>query len=225
MSYTSVLKGRLAYDDGDLVGAAQVPVGAVIARRVVLNNLLHYADTYGQTRVAWSIPINTYSGGNAYLRTRTSPTPTADEFYQIGSWGPFPLQMRADGRPYALAIWATGYSSAGHEVTFRIAVCPASQTREVIREAADHVWEASTTGTTSAELSGATLGTGAYTTLLVPSAARASAWRTAQGTLADLSGAPVGVEQCLVSLNVWAATANTGSYAALTGLYAREWIG
>lgn len=225
MSYTSVLKGRLAYDDGDLVGAAQVPIGAVIARRVVLNNLLHYADAFGQTRVAWSIPINTYSGGNAYLRPRSSPAPVADEFYEIASFGQFPLQLRADGTPYKIALWATGYSSSGDEVTFRIAVCPSAQARDVIREAADHVWEASTTSTASAALSGATLGTNAYTTLLAPTAARAALWRVPTGTLVDLGGAPAGVEQTLVSICVWASTANTGSYPALTGLYAREWIG
>lgn len=225
MSYTSVLKGRLLYDTADLTDNAGVPVGAVVARRVILNNLLHYADTFGQTRVAWSVPINTYSGGNAYLRTRTTPTPVAGEYYEIGSFGPFPIQLRADGTPYRIALWATGYSSSGHSVTFRVCLSPAAQARETIRESADHVWSASTTSTTSGELSGATLGDGAYTTLLALSAGRARLWATPEGTLSDLGGSPVGVEQVLVSVCVWATSANTGSYPALTGLYAREWIG
>lgn len=221
---TSPLGGRTLYNDGITLGAAQLPIDTVAVRDVLLNNLCHYADTFGQTRVAWCSPISTYAS-KQFLRPRTSPAPVVDEFYEIGSFGPFPIQLRADGSPYKLAIWATGFSSAGDTVTFRIAVCPVPRVREVIREAQDWVWQATTTSTTSADLSGTSRGSAASATLLTLSAARASGWASAEGTLVDLAGAPAGVEQTLVSVCVWAASTDAASYPALSGLYAREWIG
>lgn len=200
------------------------PVSAARMRQVALNNALHAADEHAQVRVNWMAPA--VGGGQGYIATRASPT--ASVYYRIASFGPFPVSLREVGRTYYLRVRVAGISSAGHSVAFRVVISPVHEARgwdSYASAPGDHVYSATTSSTTPGWLTGASLGSEALDTMAVVDAVKAERWTRSTDTLADVSGAHVGVSQCLVSANVLASTSNASSVPRLYGLYIAEYVG
>jgi hypothetical protein len=201
--------------------AGTSPISAVYARRVLLNNLCHYADVFGQVRAAWNASPRV---GKGYL---DSITPAAvDTPYYI--WATtFPIYLRADGSPYRLRIRIAGASSDNtNAVRFRavLAYAPVLGRRAV--DAADHVFlTATTTSSTAAWLTGATQGSAADTTIITLAGTAAAEAITITSTPADIGGAGRAVSQCIVTLAVYGQTANVAATPRLHGVYAAEWVG
>jgi hypothetical protein len=225
---TSPLGGRLLTDT-TLFQGGNDPVDTVIVRDVVLNNLCHYADEFAQVRVNWSAGQTAYTNGSGYLTTRTTGLTTSPWFY-IASFGPFPITLRQTtgigGASYRLRVRLAGSSSAGAAVTFRAVVASYSSGQSSVTGALDdHIFEATTSSTTMGWLTGTSQGVNAWTTQVVLPSSYVGPWMVPVGTLTDLGGDPAAVTQCLVSLHVFANTANATSVPRLGAVYAAEWIG
>lgn len=216
---TSVHSGRLL---SGLGLAAPGAIGASIARDYAINNLLHLADEYAQVRVAWIAPVES----EGYISGRTSSL-TADRWFPIGSFGPFPIALRESGDSYRLRVRVAGSSSGGHAVKFRIVLAPLREALDLVNTTtADFIFEtATTTSGTGAWLTGASIGVEAWTTQVQLPAEYAAAWMRETATLTDVAGTAVGAQQCLVAVNVFGSTANTGSVPRLAGVYAAEFVG
>lgn len=202
--------------------AGSSPISAVYARRVLLNNLCHYADIFGQVRVAWASSPRV---GKNYV-TPTTPTVTNSP-YLIGASEPFPIAVRRNGQSYKLRVRIAGASSDNtNAVRFRVVLAPVTSAGSLVLDAADYVFlTATTTSSTAGWLTGASQGSGAYTTMVALSAEQAASMQQTTGTLSDISGTPVGVQQVLVSLQVYGQTANVAAVPRLHGVYAAEWVG
>lgn len=205
--------------------AAKQPVGAVVARDVICNNLDHYADSMAQVRFAWAPGTSTYAS-KSYLTPRTTGV-VVNTWYQIAASHAFPLPARADGTGYKIRVRLGGASSGGHAVKFAIVLAPVGSAQAVVTaSASDASFEtATTTSATAAWLTGASQGSGAYTTMVALSASEVGLYTRLTDTPVDLSGARSAVAQCLVNLVVFGSTANTGSVPRLYGVAAEEWIG
>ena len=206
---------------GQFGTAGTSPISAVYARRVVLNNLLHYADVFGQVRAGWNTSPRV---GKGYI---DSVTPTAvDTPYPIWSTT-FPLALRASLASYKLRVRIAGASSNNtHAVRFRAVLCRASALSTRVLDAADHVFlTATTTSSTAAWLTGASQGSEAYTTMIALTEGSVTDALTITSTPADIGGAGRAVPQCLVTLAVYGQTANVAATPRLHGVYAAEWVG
>jgi len=198
------------------------PISAVYARRVLLNNLCHYADVFGQVRAAWSSSPRV---GLPYLTTTTG-SKSANTPYPIWSTT-FPIALRASLASYKLRVRIAGASSDGvTAVRFRAVLAPATSLGRVVASAVDSVFlTATTTSATGAWLTGASQGSGAYTTMIALTESEVTDALTMTSTPADVAGAGRAVAQCLVTLAVYGQTANTVSTPRLHGVYAAEWVG
>ncbi len=225
---TSPLGGRLLTDT-TLFQGGNDPVDTTLMRDVVLNNLCHFADEFAQVRVNWSAGVTTYTNGSGYLTTRTTGLDTSSWFH-IQTFGPFPIALRQSvglgGASYRLRVRLAGASSAGHSVTFRAVLTSYSSGQSVVNgELDDHIFEASTTSTSVAWLTGSSQGTNAWPTQVVVPSAYVGPWLVPVSTKTDLGSDLAAVSQCLVSLQVYAKTSNTSSVPRLGAVYAAEWIG
>lgn len=205
--------------------AATYPVGPVVARDVICNNLDHYADEMAQVRFQF-VPTVTYAAAKSFLTPRTSGV-VVNTWYQVAASAPFPISLRADGTSYRLRMRLGGASSGGHAVKFAAVLAPVGAAQAVVNESSsDASFEtATTTSATAAWLTGASQGSGAYTTMVTLSAAEAALYSRMTDTPVDLSGARSAVAQCLVSIVVFGSTANTGSVPRLYGVHAEEFVG
>jgi hypothetical protein len=206
---------------GQFGTAGTSPISAVYARRVLLNNLCHYADVFGQVRAAWNTSPRV---GKGYI---DSITPTAvDTPYPIWSTT-FPILLRASLASYKLRVRIAGASSDGaNAVRFRAVLAPATVLSARVLDAADHVFlTATTTSSSAAWLTGASQGAEAYTTMMALTDGAVTDALTLTSTPADIGGAGRGVAQCLVTLAVYGQTANIAATPRLHGVYAAEWVG
>ena len=224
MAGTSIHSARIRMATASYA-AATYPVGPVVARDVVCNNLDHYADSMGQQRWTWSPGVSTFVT-KSYLTPRTSGV-VVDTWYQITASMPFPLPLRASGASYKLRVRLGGASSGGHAVKFAIAIAPVTEALAIVNASnSDASFEtATTTSATAAWLTGASQGTGAYTTMVELDATTAATYLRRTTTPVDLSGVGSEVEQILVSVVVYGSTANTGSVPRLYGGFAADWVG
>lgn len=200
------------------------PIDATQMRQIALNNALHAADEHAQVRVNWM--SKAVGGGQGYIDTRAAPT--ANTWYKLASFGPFPLALREVGRSYYLRVRVAAASSSIHQISVRVVISPLSLARGLAATATspgDYVYQVVTSSSTAAWLTGASLGSEALDTMVVVGAANASAWTETTSTLTDVSGAGTGVDQCLVYANVVGLTANAASIPRLYGLYIAEYIG
>lgn len=225
---TSPLGGRLLTDT-TLFQGGNDPVDTTLVRDVVLNNLCHYADEFAQVRVNWSAGLTAYTNGNEYITPRTTGL-IVDPWFFIAAFGPFPISLRQTtgigGASYRLRVRLAGSSSAGHAVTFRAVLASYSAGQSAVNGALDdHIFEATTSSTTMAWLTGTSQGANAWPTQVVVPSSYVGPWMVPVNTLDDLGGNPVAVNQCLVSLHIFASTANTSSVPRLGAVYAAEWIG
>ncbi len=206
---------------GQFGTAGTSPISAVYARRVLVNNLCHYADVYGQVRAAWS---GSALASKGYLET-TTPTIVDGPYL---AWSTvFPIALRAGAEAYKLRIRIAGATSnALYACRFRAVLAPQTTIASRLTEAADHVFlTATTSSTTGAWLTGASQGSGAYTTMIELSREDVASAMTVTSTPADIGGAVRAVPQCLLALNVYGQTANVAATPRLFGVYAAEWIG
>lgn len=205
--------------------AATYPIGPAVTRDVVANNLDHYADSIGQVRWCFSAGVSTFAA-KTYLTPRTSGV-VVNTWYQITTTQPFPLPLRASGDGYRLVVRIAGASSGGHAVKFAAALAPVGTALAVVAGSdTDASFEtATTTSSTAAWLTGASQGSGAYTTMVALDAATAASYMRNVDTPVDLSGVDSAVSQCLVSLTIFGSTANTGSVPRLSAGVAWEWVG
>jgi hypothetical protein len=201
---------------------AQAAVDASFVRDVVQNNLCHFADEFAQVRVCF---------GNA---TFAPETPIEyDVWKPIASFGPFPLALRQSGDGYNLRIRVAGVNGDNGTASgkLRVVVCPAAEADGLVNIEEDFVFETQTLTTTITKtwLTGTSQGTAASTTLVTIPGSLAAGWLTTTGTLDDIAGNAVGVEQCLVYANVYSyATASDDTDTpgiSLVGLYLAEYIG
>jgi hypothetical protein len=202
--------------------AGTSPISAVYARRVLLNNLCHYADVFGQVRIAWSASPRV---GKGYLQP-TTPT-TVNVPYYIAASAPFPIAVRRNGQSYKLRVRIAGVSSDNtNAVRFRAVLAPVSSAGSLALNSEDYVFlTATTTSSTPGWLTGASQGSEAFTTMVALSAEQCASMQQTTGTLSDIAGTPVGVSQVLVSLQVYGQTANVAAVPRLHGVYAAEWVG
>lgn len=221
--------GAIIRTDASLYDSQNRPIDTVLMRDVVLNNLCHYADEFAQVRVNWSAGQTAYTNGNGYLTPRiTGLTTTAWWFIQ--SFGPFPIAMRQaarqTGASYRVRVRLAGSSSAGQAVTFRAVLGPPRAALALVSGPLDdHIFEATTSSTSMAWLTGTSQGVNAWTTQITVPATYAGSWFQPVGTKTDLGGDGAAVDQCLMSLHVLAKTANVTSVPRLGAVYAAEWVG
>jgi hypothetical protein len=221
---TSVHQGRL------LTGRtwdANAAVDASFVRDVVQNNLCHFADEFAQVRVAYSATSSAFDDTALGMESASFLQNT---FTRIVSFGPFPLNLRQNGDGYKLRVRVAGAATAAlTTATYRVVVCPISQADGLYLTEDDFVFEATSSSTSAAWLSGTSQGSLASTTLITIPGSLASSWITTTSTLDDVSGNVVGVEQCLVCANVYAKSSeedpDPDTRITLSGLYLAEFIG
>jgi len=178
-----------------------------------------------QVRACFAPGTSTYAS-KSYLTPRTSGV-VVDTWYQIMATRPWPISLRADGSSYKLRLRVGGASSGGHAVKFAVVLAPIENALEIVSASStDASFETTTTTSASAAwLTGASQGSGAYTTMVTLDAATAALYMRNTDTPVDLSGARSTVAQCLVALTIYGSTANTGSVPRLYGLHAQEFVG
>ena len=224
MTYgTSIHEARIRMATAVYAASTQ-PVGPVVARDVICNNLDHYADSIGQSRWKFA-PGKAGYASKSYLTPRTTSV-TVDTWYQAAASQAFPLPLRADGSSYKIRVRLGGASSGGHAVKFAIVLAPVDGAAAIATAAnSDSVFiTATTTSATAAWLTGTSQGGSAYTTMIGLTAAEAAEYSRTVDTPIDLAGVGSAVAQCLVNIVVFASTANTGSVPRLYGGSADEWV-
>lgn len=218
--------GYLVRAEAALYQDELVPVDTTLVRDVVVNNLNHAADEYAQVRVAYSAAATSFSGGQGYVTPRTTLR-SADEFNRVATFGPFPLSVSENGSSYKLRIRLAGASSDNtNTATFRVVLSPTNRAYgAAVSDLGPRVWEASTTSSTSAYLTGANVDDSDPTLIYLSNALVGECTRNDIATLDDLAGDPATVSQCLVYLSVFAKVSNTATTPRLTALYAAEYVG
>lgn len=223
---TSIHEGRLltgrAFD-------ANAALDAGFTRDFVLNNLAHLADEHAQVRVAWT-PTSTSFDDQAVGFAQTTPI-TADIWAPVVSFGPFPIALRQNGDTYRIRIRVaaiTGDNPAAG--VLRVVLCPVEEAALAVQANEDNVYEVTLADdTTNAWRSGSSQGSSAWSNMIYAPAELTAGWVSTVSTLETVGGNAAGVEQCLVSLNVYAKTTDAPDTdtpgIVLTGLYAAEYIG
>lgn len=215
---TSIHGGRL------LTGRpwdANAALDAGFARDVVHNNLAHFADQSAQVHICWAATGPGINAATTYF--------VASESTYL-SFGPFPLRLRQDGRSYKLRIRIAGATTGGdYSVRFFAVIAPAGEAQQHL-VAADSVYQTGVAAGGAAWLTGASIGPNAYPTMIEIPASLTSQWVATTSTLDNVGGDPVGVEQCLVSLNIrasltWLGGGSSIPQARLHGVYLAEYIG
>ena len=213
---SSVWQGRIRNDPATF-NVATAPVDALLTMDIGANNLDHYADSFGQTRINIS----------AAAMTPKKTGVVANTYYQIVASEPFPIPMLPDGTAYKLRLRLGGFSTAGHAVKFAAVLAPVLEASTVLASlSTDSVYvTATTTSATAVYVTGASEGTAAYTTMVELSPDEVARYRVLTSTPVDLAGAASAVEQVLVSLVIFGSTANVASEPTLVNAYAIEWVG
>lgn len=206
---------------------------AAITRDGVANGLLHAADSYAQVRVNHLPVAAAVANGQATFGTIVA-TPEPGQWYVVSGspFGPWPLTLHSDGRPYLLRIrLAVGASSTdlGITHTYRVVLAPDDYNTAVAERDTfeNHVWEAEVSASSTVSwVTGSTQGGPPSSTVLTLEASTAARWTRSVSTYDAVSaGTPVAVEQCLVSLWIFAATTSAQSLPRVYGMHAAEYVG
>lgn len=197
------------------------PIGPVTGRDYAVNNANHYGDIFGQVRARWGA-----QAGGYIVATNTANA----------SWRPiwiaerFPIALRPDGSSYRLRVRVNGSAeNASYKVGFAVSLSSPEGGHGVYpgSAATDAVWSTGTniTATTAAYLSGASLGSAAWTTMIAMTAAEAAACVRSTSTIVDVGGSRISVTQAMVALIFWAYVDDTAHQARLYAADAEEWPG
>jgi len=223
---TSIYEGRL------LTGRtwdANAAADARHVRDIVQNNALHWADESGQVLVNFvQTSLSFDAGGGGFAENPVE----YNEWRHVVSFGPFPVRLRQNGDTYRFRIRVAGSTPNEGNGKIRVVVCPQTEASGAVQLSTDYVFETATLGAddpTPRWLTGASLGSNAWTTMIYAPASVTSDWLTTTSTLTNVSGNAVSVEQCLVSFNVFTytttSTASDEPGVSLDGLYIAEYIG
>lgn len=208
---TSYIGAPIRFDDAEY--AANAAFSAHQAQTLV-NNALSFADQNGQVRACWE----THDSASLYMTPRTPMT--VSRFYKIVEVGPFPLLVRENGAPYNLRCRVAGYTNQANTVQFRLIVAPwGAPTGDLTSGTITRpelVLVATTNSTTHGWL------TPVGDNLLEPEAIDAVDALSEITTLDGIGGDPVGVDECLFTMSVWASTTNASAIPRLTGYYVAE---
>jgi hypothetical protein len=209
--------------DANFVAYDNQPLDA-FTTRLVLSNLNHLSDMNAQVCATLSTSVAGLSGKLGYL---TPGTPAAvDTPYAIVS-ATFPICIRERGQSYRMRIRIGGATAnATATATFRAVLSSASTAPAAVSDASDAVFlTAGTTSTTAAWLTGASQGSGAYTTMIEMNPTQVAGAIVSRPTTDLLAGVPTSVDIALVTLSVFGLTTNVTHSPRLSGLYAAEVIG
>lgn len=113
----------------------QSPVGTMVVRDALLNNILHAADeANAKVLVNWTAPKSSLIAGTPQTYV-TGDLEAADTWYPIESYGPFGLSVFADGTPYPLVVEVLARSStAGADVSVAVQVSRTPHELSTFRE-------------------------------------------------------------------------------------------
>ena len=216
--------------------SAQRPLSAFDTRNVVLNNLCHYADSYGQTLVNWSATAAALTGGYGYLYPGSPADLTGYLPSLIGMWK-VPLRIRADGSSYKVRIRIGGASdTAGESVRFFAALAlPGYGIGRVLYDGTvlagmpalhgDAIFgTVATTSTTPAWLTGVSQGNNGWSTMIQLPADLVSSHLRMHGTF-DETSAPESVLYTDTILVVFSLATHDGIGGRLYAVHACEWVG
>lgn len=227
---TSVYEGRIqtarSFD-------ADAALDAGFVRDFVQNNLNHLADESAQVRVAYAATLNglddTTSGIGGY--NAPGDFTLGAVWYELASFGPFPIRIRKDGTPYRMRVRVNAKAAvATNDVKIRLVLCPRSRAAGYVASSLDLVWESATfSSTTAAWLTGASQGSNAWTTQVSVLNSEAVSWITETGTPSIIGGSSVATEQVLVSLNAFYSIEESVAQDRLSpvmlALYGAEYVG
>ncbi len=207
---TSYAGGPIPFDDAEHV--AQQPLSDDVAQ-CLINNALSFADQAGKEIANWE----SHAPTTVFMTPRSSMV--VGRFYKILEVGPFSLLVRENGAPYNCRVRIAGWVNQANNVTFRMLIAPwgASVVDLLSGTLArpELVLEATTSATSHAWLSPAD-------TLIEPQTIDAADALTEVITLDGIGGDPVGVDECLFTLAIWASTTNVSAIPRLTGYHVCE---
>lgn len=197
------------------------PIGAVTGRDYAINNAMHYADIHAQNRVC----LTQHSG--AYI---TGLNTTALGWRQSWQSPSFPVSLRPDGSSYRLRVRVAGAGeSALFDNYFAVSIGPTTPGIAGVDPAAgttDNIWlSAKVNSTTAAYLTGASMGTEAWPTMIALTAPQAAACSRSTATIVDVAGAPISVVQAMCVATLWTYTEDPAHPARIYAFSLEEWPG
>lgn len=221
---TSPLQYPVTFEAAEMA-TTKKPLDAFTVRNVLLNNLCHYADEAAQARVNWCLPRSVVSGGQGYLLP-VAGTVIAGFLYSFRSWT-FPICLRASGRSYRMRIRISGSTGGSGNATFYATLTPGEIPLGLAGTwlVDDSTFSATTAGTGAAWLTGASLGDGAYTTMVELRPDQTVACYRNLTDLDVLAGEFRGVLVPVVTLTVYGVTDTNGVIPKLYAVYAAEYVG
>mgnify|MGYP000255244594 CR=1 FL=1 len=193
------------------------PIGPVVARDFAINNVNHYCDIHGQVRARMVARTGEWREGIGAEKTWS----VMFAAHNVA------IALRPDGSSYRLRLRLNASAeNAAFECFFAVSVqsptgfvYPASATT-------DAVWKTgSIVATAPAWLTGASLGSSAFTTQIALSPSEASACARTTSTLTDVAGDRIAVTHALCSIYVWGYADNTAHQPRLYAFSAEEWPG
>ena len=172
------------------------------AWRAIANNWNHIADERSRTLVCWAAQ-STSTGG-------LTNSKIANAWQRLVSFGPFPLLVTADGRPYNVRLAVGGRSTASAQLRIGVCIAGTAETQMALATAPSNVLE--TTSFNNATNSW-----------------RASGFVTLDPEFVDYaivnavsSASPSSVAAVLVTVEVWGKAASSSVFA--TQAYAAEQV-
>ncbi len=212
---TSVHDGRIRFQSSQI--GADEPFDASQAQ-ILANNILHHADGAGQVRIAWcGVAANDVIAQNA-----TGAGVGADEWFRVAQFGPFPMFLKASGRPYKARCYAyienNKVASPGPGSTIRIVwMSSFGDGKFYAEENGDNVQNATHDSTTGAWV-------GTKTELVFPDEDVSASLRTVNANM-SISADPGGVAVPMGYVEVWGQSSDTAQLVEVGGLYLAEYIG
>lgn len=206
-------------------GLGDDPVGTVIERDTLHNNLSHACDSMAQVRVNFFHP-NGLTGGHDLSSTQDGPGEFPYSGRVIGTFGDWPITVGENSQPYSLRVEAYGDSASAAGVAFLwVVIAPSRSAAGERWQPADHIWRSDALTTTAAKLTGSTMGSGAYSDRIVLSPDLVRTWAVDTPVFDDYSsGSPRSVQQVMVSATVFGSQSNAASLVRLYGLHISEFI-
>lgn len=101
--------------------------------RAIANNWNHLADERSRTLVCWAAESTTTGG--------ITNSKVANAWQRLVSFGPFPLLVTADGRPYNVRLAVGGRSSASAQLRIGVCIAGTAETQMALATAPSNVLE------------------------------------------------------------------------------------
>ena len=215
MAKSSLYGGRIALAPGDF--SANDPVDTLLGLTFA-NNALHYADQMGQVKVAWVA-----RDFNHFLTTDGLVAADEGQWRPITTFGPFPLTIGADGRPYKVRTRLAARSTdVAVTITMRAVLSTYASSEGYANSGTtgENVLEVTTASTASSWL--APVGGSNVLALTTHQASEAQEFGH-QSRNSSGDARPIDWVKCV--LRLWAKTPTASRPAEAIGLYAAEFVG